>query len=157
MGEYYNLNGERKWVNTTLNDVIHEFNHFATDHLSIAQFECKPIAEKNPNDYKYPLMYTEIISCNLATSETQLIVNIYMLDKLLPDNTNYQDVLSDNLKTMNDFYSIYRENDSSYGFYLNDDATAEPIIFDTEDIVGGWRMPVTIQIKNSAAESNVPI
>jgi hypothetical protein len=153
---YYNLNKDADKMNKSLNQVIKTFHDWAALNLNIATFEFKPITHATAKNYVYPLMHTSIGNVSFASGEMQIAMDIYILDKMLSDESNYQDVLSDTLKIMNDFYTTFQDNEEAYGFYFAYEATAEPIAFDFDDVIGGFKMPITVQVKNRRDEASVP-
>jgi hypothetical protein len=76
-----------------------------------------------------------------------------MCDKLDDDLSNLQDVLSDNLEIIKDFFA--RTYLSDYEADWN--ASVEPFVERTESILGGWTLTISITQKSDYNRCVLPV
>lgn len=141
----------------TLKQIINIFEDFANDHLVINSFECNPINFNFADNRDYPLMFVEIGDSTPTPGNIDINMNVYFLDIMKRDKSDYTQVLSNTLKMCLDFYSIFNNNETDYGVLFKDEARATPWLFQSEDNAIGHRMSIVVQCIFDVNESNVPI
>ena len=141
----------------TINQLVKEFNRFADSHKIIKSFNAKPITQLMAKNLQYPIMWMSFEGAEFDAGEIVVNSNVYFLDRLAKDNSNLIQLLSDNLQLANDFYTLYNDNELKYDFFFDNVANAEPIVFEYDDVLCGWMMPIRISITNDRNEANVPI
>jgi len=142
----------------SLNQILKEFEKFATNHSQIETFETKPITENVANNVKYPMMWVDLQATATAFQTGQVVINIpvYMLDRVERDYSNISNVLSVGLLKMDDFYTYFTDNECDFGFYFNDAGACTPVIYQFDDIVAGQFMTIQCQVGNSRNEDKIP-
>lgn len=134
----------------TLNQHITTFNNFANAHHQINSFgvgELWELTEKN-GDRIYPIMWTVIDPSSVNENELVENYTFVFADLVRPDESNEQDVLSDQKQSALDFISFLRFSSSvSDDVVLVKTSSMTPFTEKFEDNLAGWI--VTIQLKQS--------
>lgn len=144
-------------MNKSIKDVLNEFESYVKRSLMMESFETNLNTEIKAANRKYPLLFIEVGAASVTPGQVAVSMDCYFLDRLANANTNLTDVISEQLLNATDFYSIYNDNETQYGFYLSDDMNAEPIQVEYEDRLAGYKLPITVQIYNSRNEKDVPL
>jgi hypothetical protein len=140
----------------TLNQIITIFQTFAAQHQQIEDFDYNPIQMNFASDRNYPLMFVAIGDANLTPGNVDAQMDVYFLDMLKKDRSNYLQVLSNTLKLCEDFYSTFNNNEDAYGILFTDNLVASPILFEFEDNVIGWKLPITVEVIFNVNEYDIP-
>ena len=119
--------------------ILSQFEEFATLHEQInsygygdfPQITNDIITKQEP---RYPRMYVLPDSNHLHNGHIHVGFDAYFIDKLNSDLSNQQDVLSDQLEIVKDFFAKLYLSD----FEANWEATVEPYYEKTETIISGW-------------------
>lgn len=132
----------------TLNQRLNIFNQFATDHLQLNSFgigELWELTEKN-GDRIYPLMWTVINTTNINENTELDNYTFVFCDLVRPDESNENEVLSDQKSIAYDFVSFLRFSDAiNSGTNVIKQVTLEPFTEKFDDCLSGWI--VNVQIK----------
>lgn len=119
--------------------VLNEFKKFGTLHEQINSYGFGDI-EQLTNDIitkqepKYPRMYVLPDSTHFQVGHIHLGWKVFFVDKLNNDLSNQQDVLSDQLEIVKDFFAKLYLSDFEAGW----EATVSPYYEKTETILSGW-------------------
>jgi len=119
--------------------VLNEFEKFGTLHKQINSYGYGDI-EQLTNDIitkqepKYPRMYVLPDSTHFHVGHIHLGWRVFFVDKLEDDLSNQQDVLSDQLEIVKDFFSKLYLSDFEAGW----EASVHPFYEKTETILSGW-------------------
>lgn len=141
----------------SLLQVINEFRKFADAHKIIKSFESKPITQMMAKNLKYPLMWINWKPGAFATGELIVNADVYFLDRLAKDNSNIDQIISDNLLNANDFYTYFNDHLDEYNFLMDNNAPFSPVVFEYDDELAGWVVSVQIDIQNDRDELEIPI
>jgi hypothetical protein len=128
--------------------MIQDWRSFADGHLQINSFGFGDITQLiNDVDTKqeplYPRMYFIPDRTKLSQNHMHITWKVIVCDRIQDDLSNQPDVLSDALEIIKDFYS--RAYLSDYETDWN--ATVEPWLEETETILGGWTLTVSVTQK----------
>lgn len=145
-------------MNTSLSKLFSYFNTFATNHNQIASFYTKPLSENTARNLIYPMLWIDVQSLSVAFARglASVSIPVYMLDRVERDFSNIVEVQSSTLMVINDFLIYFTDQDCSYGFNFNDNASASPVIYEFDDIVCGWTMTVTAGIMDARNILKIP-
>ena len=108
----------------------------------------------------YPLAHINPVSAPMGSSQvSSFSFEIACLDqrdisKSIPlnkfdGNDNIQDNLNITFTILNDLVTWLRLQNNDYGVELTDVTDASPIIFKEHNILDGWYITITLQIRNS--------
>ena len=86
-----------------------------------------------------------------------LSVAVRMLDRLKGDDTNSTSIWSDSLLLINDFYTLYNDNECEYGFFIDNPLAAERVYSAFDDDVNGYSANIIVKTGNKRDESQIPI
>jgi hypothetical protein len=119
--------------------IIDQFEEFATLHEQISSFGYGDFPQlTNDNitkqEPRYSRMYVLPDSNHLHNGHIHVGFSTYFVDKINNDLSNQQDVLSDQLEIVKDFFAKLYLSD----FEANWEATVNPYYEKTETILSGW-------------------
>jgi len=110
------------------------------------------------NNYKYPLVLFEPVDFTFKTGEIIFKHNLYFLDLVNVDLSNYASVISAQLQISQDLYDYFNDNEQSFGFFLYNDSPATPVLNnELEDWLCGICLPLVAQIQNPRNEYEIPL
>ncbi len=138
--------------------IIEDWKEFADKHEQVNSFGFGDIHQLT-NDVLtdveplYPRMYFVPERTRLNTNHLHITWRLIICDKVEEDLSNQQDVLSDTLEIMKDFYA--KAYLSDYDVEWN--ANLEPWLEKTETILGGWTLTLSIQQKFDYNRCVLPI
>lgn len=90
----------------TLKQVSELFNEFATTHDEINYYNCEHINNITTNNITFPIMW----AMPMPSQVKSLSFDIYFLDLLAQDRTNFIDALSEMNTIMYDFVKYLEDN-----------------------------------------------
>ena len=143
----------------SVNEIIQQYKTFCGKHLMIKEFNYMvPKDRFVTNNYKYPLVLIEPLNFEFKTREIRFNHNLYFLDLVNRDMSNYFSVISAQLQIGTDLYNYFNDNEQDFKFILYNDAAATPILNDEfEDWLCGVCIPISAQIRNAVSEYEIPI
>ena len=124
---------------TSYQYILNKFEEFADLHQQVNSYGFGDI-EQLTNDIitkqepEYPRMYVLPDSTHFETGLIHIGWKVLFVDKLNNDISNQQDVLSDQLEIVKDFFAKLYLSDFEAGW----DATVQPYYEKTETILSGW-------------------
>lgn len=142
-------------MNKSIKQIVKSFSDFADIHKNISQYATQIVQQNRAANWKYPLMFTTLGSTTIQNGELRISMDVYFVDK--GDEEDYVNKTSNMLKLAEDFMTYFSKNEQTFGFYLDDTATAEPIILAFEDSLIGYRLPIVVQVKSSENENELPL
>jgi hypothetical protein len=138
--------------------IIEDWKEFADLHEQVNSFGFGDIHQLT-NDVLteveplYPRMYFVPERTRLNTNHLHITWRLIICDKVEDDLSNQQDVLSDTLEIMKDFYA--KAYLSDYDVEWN--ANLEPWLEETESVLAGWTLTLSIQQKFDYNRCVLPI
>jgi hypothetical protein len=139
----------------TINQVKSLLNNLATAHKQINDYGWGDVWELGESDsITYPLMYCTIGASSIVGNEFNLSIQILFMDLVFGDNSNIDDVISDQMLICQDIIAQLRSND--FEFIIEDNV---PIQFFTErfsDLVAGVSADITLSLPYVADRCAVP-
>jgi hypothetical protein len=139
----------------SIKQIVKQIELFADAHKGIAQYTTQLSTSNTSKGWLYPLMFTALGTATIENGQIRINMDCYFLDQ--GEETDYVNKLSITLKLAEDFMTYFCKNEQAYGFYMEDSATAEPIVMAFEDQLIGYKLPIVIQVKSSANETLVPV
>ena len=143
----------------TVQKIIEEYRLFFSKHLIVKDFQYMvPKDRFVTNDYSFPLVLIEPVDFTYNTGEIRFNHNLYFIDKVDKDLSNYFNILSTQLQLSLDLYNYFNDNEQDFGFFLYNEGTATPVLNNEfEDWVCGICLPLSAQIQNPRNEPEIPI
>jgi hypothetical protein len=130
----------------TLNNIIKFQEDFATNHKQINSFLFAPTSEFDSlQQIQYPLLLTDIESCNQKEQEENFVFRVIICDQIKPDLRNEQDVLSDCKLILNDFVAYFRQTKFTEYFSIETDFSADSFTKGFADDTAGWDCKITFK------------
>ena len=141
-----------------LTHVIKKISDYVDSNKVLKQFEVAPLLENSAEEYLYPMLLMEIGDTEIKNGMCTMKANLAFIDIPVSED-DYVQKLSDTQIMAIDFKTYFNYNESEFGFYLEDAATASPIQFGkiNEDECIGWLLPINVYLGNNNDESQIPI
>lgn len=140
----------------TLNQVIKKIEDIGNAHQQI-----KTTFYGNPFDFLskgsdalYPAFLFDLNNASVNGKTLTLSFSLFFLDRMLPEETNYQDVLSDQLLTAQDIIAQLSYND--FEFELQEAATLNALFENTPELLGGWQTDISLDLPYIYNRCEVP-
>jgi hypothetical protein len=137
----------------TLNQLVKQWEQFATDHKQINSFFFEDYAEINAKTIKYPSMWCVI---NPSTADQRTVnwkFNVIFSDRLDKGRKQRLEVLSDRQSVGLDFISYLRRI-SLYDTQITTNMT--PFTEDMDDQICGWMFEITIIVPFANDVCSIP-
>lgn len=132
----------------TFNSLINDIQIFCESHPQISTFFKDGINDYESTEISYPAVVITPIDCNFDNGTIRYGISIFVCDRLLPDNSNLYDVISDTSLIMND---ILAHSTNQYSMRLEDVTISGTIgISQFADNVAG------VTIENCGFVLNIP-
>ena len=138
--------------------IIKDWEEFAIQHEQVRSWGFGDIHQLTNNvitnvEPLYPRLYFVPERTRLNTSHMHITWRLIICDKVEDDLSNQQDVLSDCLEIAKDFYSkaYLSDYDVEWNGYL------EPWLEETETILAGWTLTLSVQQKFDYNRCVLPI
>lgn len=138
--------------------MIRDWKQFAQAHEQVNSFGFGDVTQlvddvETKVEPLYPRLYFIPETTTLNQNQLDINFDVRCLDRVEDDLSNQQDVLSDTLEIMKDFYA--KAYLSDYEVLWN--ASLNPILQETQTELGGWSLIVTIQQKFDYNRCVLPI
>ena len=129
----------------TLNQLVKQINQIATDHEQINFVYFGDVWERLSNgEVTYPAMFYTLTGGNALAKHITYSFSLYCMDRMLSEETNETEVLSDMTLVAQDLLAQLRY--PKFEWVISDNA---PITFYTEsdpDYLAGVKLDVTFQL-----------
>jgi hypothetical protein len=138
--------------------IITDWRNFANEHRQINSFGFGDITEltmdiTTKQEPKYPRLYFVPNRTRLQQSHMHITWTVIMCDKVEDDLSNIQDVLSDQLEIVKDFFARTYLSD----YEADWDAAVEPFIERGDAVLGGWTLTISITQKSDYNRCVLPV
>lgn len=141
----------------TLKQIITDLEDFQKDHDQLKYFGFGDLWQMSTSDISYGLMWVTPAISNNDGRQMNVILQIGILDRLLEDNSNLRDVLSDTLLIANDVIAWFQDDEEQYGYVANETGISlEPFVQKFDDNVAGWFFELEFQVPNKLNTCEVP-
>lgn len=140
----------------TLNQVIKKIEDIGNAHNQI-----KSVFYGNAFDFLskgsdalYPAFIFDINNASINGKTLTVSFSFFFMDRMLPEDTDYQDVLSDQLLTAQDIIAQLSYND--FDFELQESVTLNAFSESTPDLLAGWQTDVSLDLPYIYNRCEVP-
>lgn len=142
----------------TLNEVVHELEQIANNHLQINTFGFGDVWEiATSGDITYPLMWTTIDGVDISTKDKTEVYRFSLLfmDIVKNGEINETEVLSDQLSIAKDVLALLKSPSYEWTFEDNT-STLEDFTERFVDSVSGWKMNISLRLPFTSDRCVVP-
>jgi hypothetical protein len=145
----------------TYNQIIKEFQDFATSHTQVSEFangDLWEVVQHNKlTDFTYPLLFVTDNSASIGVGEITNSFNVLVMDQANEDTEN--EVKSDTLLILLDciahFEKLYTDNWKFVS--IQKSGSAEPFTERFDDTVTGWTINIDLKQPLQYDECQIPI
>lgn len=95
---------------------------------------------------EYPLIWVNILPSNFSGNVFEMNFIVIFADKVLNNEGNEGEVLSDRLQVLTDFFSQLHHPNFDNQFQISENITITPFTERFEDSIAGWTANITFQI-----------
>jgi hypothetical protein len=140
----------------TLNQVVATITNLASAHEQIKSVYFGEISDylSRGTENIYPSLFFDLTGGQIQEKSVVLNFSLYFFDRMLPEDTNETEVLSDQLEICQDIIAQLRYNNFEFDEGLS--ATLSFFTEDTPDLLAGVRADITIELPYTANRCVVP-
>jgi hypothetical protein len=140
----------------TLNQVVTTITNLANAHEQIKSVYFGDLSDymSRGTENIYPSLFFDLTGGNIQEKSTTLNFSLYFFDRMLPEDTNETEVLSDQLEICQDIIAQLRYNNFEFDEGLS--ATLSFFTEDTPDLLAGVKADITIELPYTANRCVVP-
>jgi hypothetical protein len=140
----------------TLNNIVQTITNLGNAHQQIKSVYFGDLADylSRGSDNVYPSLYFDLTGGNIAERSLVLNFSLYFFDRMLHEETNETEVLSDMLEVCQDIIAQLRSQ--SFEFDEGLSATLNFFTEDTPDLLAGVRADITLDLPFLANRCVVP-
>jgi hypothetical protein len=140
----------------TLNQVVTTITNLANAHEQIKSVYFGDLSDymSRGTENIYPSLFFDLTGGQIQEKSTTLNFSLYFFDRMLPEDTNETEVLSDQLEICQDIIAQLRYNNFEFDEGLS--ATLSFFTEDTPDLLAGVKADITIELPYTANRCVVP-
>lgn len=135
------------------------FEKYAEESPEIQMYKTSKKEDlENSDNLSYPLMLSSYDKdVEFRNGEVVIPVSFLFLDRMLPDQSNLIEVLSDTMLMAYDFYSEIYANEHKYNFLVRQEAVlCTPVVASYDDCVSGYDITFDIKLRAFRNEFQIP-
>jgi len=140
----------------TLNQIVATINNLANAHKQIKSVYFGDLADylSRGTENVYPSLFYDLTGGSVQERGVTLNFSLYFFDRMLPEDTNETEVLSDMLEVCQDIIAQLRYNNWEFDEGLN--ATLTFFTEDTPELLAGVRADISIELPFIADRCQIP-
>lgn len=140
----------------TLNQIVKTINDLANAHKQIKSVYFGDLADylSRGTENIYPSLFYDLTGGNVGERNVTLNFSLYFFDRMLPEDTNETEVLSDQLDICQDIIAQLRYN--NWEFDEGFTATLTFFTEDTPELLAGVKADISIDIPFISNRCQVP-
>lgn len=140
----------------TLNQVVQTIKQIAEAHeqINTVYFGNLPYFLSHETDNKYPAMFYDFTGSSISGTTLTLQFSLYFMDRMLAEQTNETEVLSDQLLIAQDIIAQLKFND--FDFVMQDSVQMQHFTEDTPDLLAGVKIDINLDLPFTANRCIVP-
>lgn len=140
----------------TLNQIVQTITNLANAHKQIKSVYFGEISDylSRGTENIYPSLFFDLTGGSVASRSVTLSFSLYFFDRMLPEDTNETEVLSDQLEICQDIIAQLRHN--NFDFDEAENITLSFFTEDTPELLAGVRADITLELSNVADRCQVP-
>lgn len=140
----------------TLNQVIKKIEDIGNAHQQVKTTFYGSAFDflSKGSDALYPAFLFDINNASINGKTLTVSFSFFFMDRMLPEETNYQDVISDQLLVAQDIIAQLSYND--FDFELQQSVTLNSFMENTPDLLAGWQTDVSLDLPYIYNRCEVP-
>ena len=140
----------------TLNNLVTTITNLANAHEQIKSVYFGDLSDylSRGTENIYPSLFFDLTGGSIQEKSVVLNFSLYFFDRMLPEDTNETEVLSDQLQICQDIIAQLRYNNFEFDEGLN--ATLTFFTEDTPDLLAGLKADITIDLPYTANRCVIP-
>lgn len=140
----------------TLNQTVNKIKEIANAHQQIKSvyFGDFPDYLSKGSDNVYPSLYFDVTGGQVLERSVVLNFSLYFFDRMLHEDTNETEILSDMLEICQDIIAQLRYNGFEWDEGMNDTLTF--FTEDTPDLLAGVKVDITLDLPYISNRCQVP-
>ena len=140
----------------TLNNLVTTITNLANAHEQIKSVYFGDLSDylSRGTENIYPSLFFDLTGGNIQEKSVVLNFSLCFFDRMLPEDTNETEVLSDQLQICQDIIAQLRYNNFEFDEGLN--ATLTFFTEDTPDLLAGVKADITIDLPYTANRCVIP-
>ena len=140
----------------TLNQIVQTITNLANAHKQIKSVYFGEISDyfSRGTENIYPSFFFDLTGGSVASRSITPSFSLYFFDRMLPEDTNETEVLSDQLEICQDIVAQLRHN--NFDFDEAENVTLSFFTEDTPELLAGVRADITLELANVADRCQVP-
>ena len=140
----------------TLNNLVTTITNLANAHEQIKSVYFGDLSDylSKGTENIYPSLFFDLTGGNIQEKSVVSNFSLYFFDRMLPEDTNETEVLSDQLQICQDIIAQLRYNNFEFDEGLN--ATLTFFTEDTPDLLAGVKADITIDLPYTANRCVIP-
>lgn len=140
----------------TLNQVVKTIKDIAEAHGQIRTVYFGNLVDflSKGSDNTYPAMFYDLTGSSISGTTLTMNFSLYFMDRMLAEQSNETEVLSDQLSIAQDIIAQLKYND--FDFVIQDNVNLTYFTEDTPDLLAGVRAEVSLDLPFTANRCQVP-
>lgn len=140
----------------TLNQVIKKIEDIGNAHNQIKSTFYGSAFDflSKGSDALYPAFIFDLNNASISGKTLSLSFSLFFMDRMLPEDTDFQDVISDQLLIAQDIIAQLSYND--FDFELEQSVTLNSFSESTPDYLAGWQTDITLDLPYIYNRCEVP-
>lgn len=140
----------------TLNQVVATIQEIGQAHRQIKTVYFGNLLDflSKGSDNVYPAMFFDLTGSSISGTTLTMDFSLYFFDRMLAEQTNETEVLSDQLSIAQDIVAQLKFND--FDFVIGDSVPLQFFTEDTPDLLAGVRADVSLDLPFTADRCQVP-
>jgi hypothetical protein len=140
----------------TLNQVVKTITGLAQSHQQIKTVYFGNLLDflSKGTDNVYPAMFFDLTGSSIGNKTLTMDFSLYFMDRMLPEQTNETEVLSDQLSVAQDIVAMLMYQD--FDFVMSDNVTLQYFTENTPDLLAGVRADIRLELPFLADRCWIP-
>lgn len=140
----------------TLNQVVATIREIGQAHRQIKTVYFGNLLDflSKGSDNVYPAMFFDLTGSSISGTTLTMDFSLYFFDRMLAEQSNETEVLSDQLSIAQDIVAQLKFND--FDFVIQDNVPLQFFTEDTPDLLAGVRADVSLDLPFTADRCQVP-
>ena len=140
----------------TLNQVVATIQEIGQAHRQIKTVYFGNLLDflSKGSDNVYPAMFFDLTGSSISGTTLTMDFSLYFFDRMLAEQSNETEVLSDQLSIAQDIVAQLKFND--FDFVIGDSVPLQFFTEDTPDLLAGVRADVSLDLPFTADRCQVP-
>lgn len=140
----------------TLNQVVQTIKEIGEAHGQIKTVFFGNLVDflSKGSDNVYPAMFYDLTGSSISGTTLTMNFSLYFMDRMLAEQSNETEVLSDQLSIAQDIIAQLKFND--FDFYIQENVTLTYFMEDTPDLLAGVKADISLDLPFNADRCQVP-